>query len=371
MPRRGLIEHTLNQPVNSLSKRRLSTPADYGDNVADFLLSELFLAESLDIYGTNGGPSTGFARVLGNEGYDAAVHGLYGCTSVVVVSQAGMWISHFWEIPSFRATEATWRQPRTAPDIANFNDDVIDQMQNGGDDIPGLRQFTATGGPFAAVQRPVWAIITPRGSTPESWLYEPEVNQIKDVLEDLFPGPLPVIIDYVPRSDSYSQQNTASGKILLQYDPCQALITDPDNPCDVYQQAMVRLWVEDRPTYAAQKSWAAEAHQLIDFSTYNLIRKRDDGPACRLPSTLPQASRITKGEDMKLSTAPDPDKTHWINLGASTGASRPSNQGSSRNNSPSPTSSAPATSLRCAVDGAPSYSPTVSVYLLYVFPTCH
>lgn len=359
MPRRGLSERTLNPRVKSVSKRILRTPADYGGDVTQFIIRELERADKLDIHGTNGGFSTGFARPLLNQRYDAAVYGLYGCTSVVVVSQAGMWISHFWEIPSFRATEATWRQPRTAPDIAKFNDHVINQMKNGGNDIPGLRQFTAAGGLFAAAQRPVWAIITPRGLTPNSWRYEPEVNQIKGVLDDLFPGSPPVIIDYEPRPNEESQKKTASGKILFQYDPFETMITAPNNPCKVYQQAMFRLWVEDRPNYAWQKYWAAKANQLItDFSTYNPHRKRDDGPACQLPSSLPQASTVTKGGDMKISSAPDPDETHWITLGASTGASKASSQGSSSTSSPSSTSSAPATSLKCMADGAPWYSPT-------------
>ena len=75
---------------------------------------------------------------------------------MVVVSHAGMWISHFWEIPSFRATKENWLKPRTAPDIANFKEHVINQMQNGGPDIPGLRQFTAAGAEFDAAQKPVW-----------------------------------------------------------------------------------------------------------------------------------------------------------------------------------------------------------------------
>lgn len=97
MPRRGLSERTLNLRMKSVSKRVLRTPADYGGNVMEFLLSEYAWAEWLNIYGTNGGPSTGFARALINKRYDAAVHGLFGCTSVVVVSQARMWISRFWK----------------------------------------------------------------------------------------------------------------------------------------------------------------------------------------------------------------------------------------------------------------------------------
>ena len=330
-----------------------------------FLLSEYAYAEWLNIDGINGGPSTGFARVLGDQRYDAAVHGLFGCTSVVILSQAGMWISHFWEIPSFRATPETWGKPRTAPDIANFNDQVINQMQNGGLDIPGLRQFTAAGGQFDAPQRPVWAIVTPRDSSgvAGSLKYEPEVNQIKSVLNTLFPAVPPIIIDYQPRPSPNDQMNTASGKILVQYDPFQAILADNNNPCNVYQQAMVRLWVEDRPNYVLQKYWAAEANQLItDFSNYNpnhnRNRRRDNGPECQIPSSLIQASTELSGADMTFGTAADPDATHWVTLSASSGAI----SGTS-----SPPSSAPATSLSCMADGAPWFSPTRWVPLLNNF----
>ena len=322
----------------------------------NFLLSEYAFAEWLNINGINGGSSTGFARILGNQRYDAAVHGLFGCTSVVVASQAGMWISHFWELPSFRAAEGTGNNPRTAADIANFNDQVINQMQNGGPDIPGLRQFTAAGGQFDAPQRPVWVIVTPRASSgvAGSWKYEPEVNQIKNVLNTLFPAAPPVIIDYQTRPSPTDQMNTASGKILFQYDPFQAMISDNNNPCNVYQQAMFRIWVEDRPNYVLQKYWAAETNQLItDFSNYNPNygpkRRRDNGPACQIPSNLVQASTELRGGDMTFSTAPDPDTTYWATLSASSGPT---------SSTSSATSSASTTSLDCMADGAPWFSPT-------------
>lgn len=299
-----------------------------------------------------------------DSNHAAAVHGLFGCTSVVVVSQARMWISHFWEIPSFRATQETWLKPRTAPDIANFNEHVINHMQNGGPDIPGLRQFTAPGAGFDTAQKPVWwvisrhhlcsqvlsslstleiihctsmrsqawnwnadntircrAIVTPRGATAGSWRYDPEVKEIKGVLNGLFPGSAPVVIDYEPRSDSDVQSNTASGKILFQFDPFQKIITDPNNPCEVYQQAAFRLWVEDRPLYVWQKYWAANLDQLItDFTSFHPLRKRDADPACQIPSSLVQASSNFGGQDMKSSPAPDPGETHWVTLTGSTRA---------------------------------------------------
>lgn len=107
--RRDLSEGTTDKSKNHLNKQTLTTPADYGGNTMQFLLFEYLWAEWLDINLANpNSRSTALARPLSNQRYDAAVHELYGCTSVVVVSQQAVWISHFWEIPSFRASGDTW-----------------------------------------------------------------------------------------------------------------------------------------------------------------------------------------------------------------------------------------------------------------------
>lgn len=69
----------------------------------------------------------------------------------------------------------------------------------------------------------MWAIVTPQGPTANSLRYEPEVNEIREVLNSLFPASPPVIRAYVPRADEFSQQKTASGKILFQFDPFQEI----------------------------------------------------------------------------------------------------------------------------------------------------
>ena len=356
--------------VNNLSKRTLRTPADYGGDTTAFLLSEYAFAEWLDIHA---GLSTGWGRSLINQRYDAAVHGLYGCTSIVVISRTAVWISHFWEVPSFRATSANWGQPRVQADIDNFNDQVIEQMQNGGPNIAGLTQFTAPGGQFHSLQNPVWAIVTPRANdgVASTYRYDPEVTAIRGVLGSLFPGAPPVVVDYVANSDPIAQASTATGKILVQYDPFQALMTDPNDSCNVFQQAIFRLWVEDRPTWVWQKYWSAEPQQLItDFSTY--IQKRD---ACEIPSSLPQAAIETSGPNLVFSSEPDPEATYWITLsngvGSTTEASSTSQPSSSlgiastsasnaATSTPSITlaSSASTATSTCMADGAPWMSPT-------------
>ena len=369
--------------VSDLSKRTLKTPADYGGDVTNFLLSEYVFAEWLFI-GDQQNPrgSTGFARPLINQRYDAAVHGLYGCTSVVVVSRSAMWISHFWEIPSFRAKKENWGRPRVQEDIDNFNDQVIGQMQNGGPDIVGLTQFTAPGGQFDSLQKPVWAIVTPRANdgVASTYRYGPEVDAIKGVLGNLFPDAPPVVVDYVADGNPIAQTFTATGKILFQYDPFEALITDPNDSCNVFQKAIFRLWVEDRPTWVWQKYWPAEPQQFItDFSNYQPHKHKRDDSACEIPSSLPQAAIESSGPNLVFSSEPDPEPTYWITLsdavGSTTKASSNSQASSSQSlvsstsgsttatSTPSTTlvSSATTATPNCIADGAPWFSPTRSV----------
>lgn len=258
----------LKPPGKRLTKRALRTPADYGGNVVNFFLSQYNLAEKLDIDGTRKGHSTGFVRDLMKRRYGAGVGGLFGCTSVIVVSTGAMWISHFWERPSFRIKEYDWNKPRSAADIGNFNYHVIHQMENGGPNIPGLTQLSQPGGAFDVTQEPVWAIVTPRDPTNVvgKLNYEPEVDEIKNVLTALFPTAPPEIIDYEPK-DAETSEGTANGKILFQYDPCQGFFCGSSGN---EQGATFRLWFEDRPDAVWMRSWKAMDKQIItDVADYN------------------------------------------------------------------------------------------------------
>ncbi|KAL8898432.1 MAG: hypothetical protein Q9207_006699 [Kuettlingeria erythrocarpa] len=361
MHRRKTNAGVTRSQVNSLSPRTLKTPASYEGNVEAFFLGEYQFAQWLDV---NAGRSTGLIQVLGNKREDVALHGLRGCTSVVVVSKVGVWISHFWQIPSFRADPDNHDEPRTDLDIANFNEQVIQEMQDGGPNIPGLNPLTAPGGIFDEVFKPRWTIVTPRdlSGVVGSWRYQPEVDEIHGVLVELFPNAPPSIIDYEPKGDDDSQTSTASGKILFQYDPFEKIVQDPNRPCDVYQLAMYRLWVEDRRVPAWQGSWAALPGQIIsDFSTYNPNyvpdRKRYNGAACEIPSNLPQASTDTSDESQPFSPPPNADETHWMTLSPSTLAMTTDTSSFPLALSGPSTLMTSVTSLSCSLNGAPWFSP--------------
>ncbi|KAL8651155.1 MAG: hypothetical protein Q9226_004827 [Calogaya cf. arnoldii] len=163
LPRRGLSHWAVQQRTAGKNKRTLREPANYA-SAEEFMFREYLhtFTRKLDIDDDRGGSSTGFMHQFSNIRFDAAVGGLYGCTSVIVGSEAGMWISHFWEVPSFRASVATHNGPRTDPDRANFEDHVLKQMRYGGPGIPGLQALTEEGAIFHQSQKPVWTIVTPR-----------------------------------------------------------------------------------------------------------------------------------------------------------------------------------------------------------------
>lgn len=227
---------------SGIDKRVLPVPSDppYNGDVTAFLLDEYAWATWVPLRRDPNHPSSALARQLNNQRLDLAVDGLYGCTSVVVISTQGVWISHFWEGDSF------------VPD--RFQKDVLDAM-DGGDgtpDMPGIRQYTGFRGQFNQAEVPRTIIITPRmraSQTPGVLEFRAYVDQIKERLQHIIPSSTPIVIDYVARFDEISQTQTASGKVLFQYDPTQSWLPDPRYlpACTPMQQATVRLWVEDRP----------------------------------------------------------------------------------------------------------------------------
>jgi hypothetical protein len=138
--------------TSSVTKRTLPLPGNF-ENIDAFILDGLFWA-----WGDNhivqhrpantGGASSAIMVQLEDSRLDIGVKGLYGCTSVVVASQQGIWISHFWEVPSFQTQAA-------------FQKDVLDTIcaGDGTDLMPGLSQYAAQ---FDEPQKPQVVIVTPR-----------------------------------------------------------------------------------------------------------------------------------------------------------------------------------------------------------------
>ena len=210
-------------------------------------------------------PSSALVYSLGATRFDVAVQGLYGCTSLMIISTQGVWMSHLWEDPSFA--------PNDVVSQANFQAQVLDRLGpgDGTPGFPGLTQYLNT--IFAADTKPVAIIMTPRNRInpqPGVLMFQDQITQLSDKVQTIFGGTktnsgqftggtlngVPITVDYTPKSDAFSQDWTSSGKALFQYDPVEAR-------CDGVQWAMVRLWVEDRPLYSYKHYWVARPGQVV------------------------------------------------------------------------------------------------------------
>lgn len=223
-------------------------------------------------------------------------------------------MSHFWEIDSIRATEASgscdWRRgtPATDRERATFYRKVITEILYGyvRTRMPGLLQFTADGGPSHSSAKPSWTIVTPKGrtGTDRRFRYDTEVAQIQQTLESLLPGVYSDIISYRTNASPHAQANTQAGKIVFRYDPYEALIYNPENTCEAFQATQSKLWVESTLTW--ENSWAAKAHQRVPGV---LPKIKHDNPMCQKPSSLRQAPFAIKGHDLVPGQSADPDTT--------------------------------------------------------------
>ena len=211
------------------------------------------------------GISTALYEPLLDAVVNMAVTGLYGCSSVVVLSKKGIYMSHFWERPSFTGAKAVCDRQ------------VLQPLKDGdGPQMPGLLALSQDNGIFAPSSEPATFIITPRKAL--DWddpddtrpQYPSQVDRIKALLKSLIGGPAgsvePTVLTYIAQRDPEDphRKNRVSGKILFQYDPHQPLppSTDGKGCVEPRPQPMLRLWVAASGTPVFEKTWEAFPHQL-------------------------------------------------------------------------------------------------------------
>lgn len=254
-----------------LAKRKLPDPSDapwYG-NQDSYLWTQYgdptVVAGWVPLRQDPNFPSSALAYGLGANRFDVAVQGLYGCTSLIIISTQGVWLSHLWENPSFQVGGVV--------NQANFQAQVLNRLGpgDGTTGFPGITQYLNS--EFAADTKPVAIIMTPRNRInpqPNVLMFQNQVTQLSDQVQTIFGGTrtssgqftggtlngIPLIVDYTPKSDQFSQTWTSSGKALFQYDPVEVR-------CNGVQWAMVRLWVEDRVLYTYKHFWVARANQVV------------------------------------------------------------------------------------------------------------
>ncbi|KAI1851767.1 hypothetical protein JX266_003229 [Neoarthrinium moseri] len=330
--------------------------SDYADQTL-FVAGEVYEAYTDDIRTdnniipvpklTDNDPSMTTSQVIqfNDKVISLSVQGLYGCTSVVVVSRRGAWISHIWEVPTFtgsiddfraRGLEyITWGLRDDNPQFSQHKYGLknlrgnTDRAGNLGkifgvdnDDIPGTRAYILAPRPRVWVQeivdehdKIVDLVNTVGEHISDEKIQDPNAmagttqfpghnDQITQTVKSILGESVPVqIIEYSPnvlgledRKKDLSPEEIAHilgdndvrksrGKLYLQYRPAR---------CD-RRQASWRLWIEDRMDLAGRTdSWDAEDGQMFVASPKG---KRDGGSACTLPTGPSTSASVTTTVD--------------------------------------------------------------------------
>lgn len=233
--------------------------------------------------------------------------GLIGCTSVAIVSEAGAWLSHFWEAPSFVFQN-------------DFETQVIDAIKNGaGEKMPGAYELGRNGGYLDPSNNVQIFIMTPAGDDGET-RYPDKIAQLENVLTGddspwsgaevtthLYEKPDtsdldPEAMDYQRRFDeimlNYHCSPAARGRMLIEYDNHQD--HDPHNddldaPVRAHPKAIWRVWMESENHL---HEWDPRANQQPGTCD-NGNRKRDG--SC----TTSRSASITADSPSTTGTAPE------------------------------------------------------------------
>lgn len=220
-------EATIVPSKRGLERRFLTAPEHYG-GIDEFMEVETDLATYPVPHGSGSDLSTGISAPFLNKAFTMSLRGLYGCTSLIVLSHQGVYISHFWEDPSFLNDN-------------NFQKQVIDVLENGyfsshykvSYALVPLKPLIGPGGILDSTTSPNFFVFAPKDrlgmwnqalnhqigspvSNPAEvpLMYEDMVWKLRSYIGDLT-GKTPTLVEYDPNSLTLGEI-TRYGKILLQ-----------------------------------------------------------------------------------------------------------------------------------------------------------
>ncbi|KAK4500777.1 hypothetical protein PRZ48_008968 [Zasmidium cellare] len=245
------------------------------------------------------GTTANYVRFPRGRGMSLALRGLWGCVSVIIISEKGCWMSHIYEHHSFA---------RRQDHFQNVLNELWHGDPNGNFNLPGFGQFVRQNEMFDGNLYDVRTYIVHPISYDELVVfYEDEINALQEWLDGIFHveerGNFAVPIAYVPytqfpffeqniwplvRGDSNRMtiwvQSMLFGRILMQYDPQQIPAPPRSRACpQPYDTSMMRLWVDMPP------NWVPQIERTWSTGVFPTLNNRPDGPVPfpSLPPNLP------------------------------------------------------------------------------------
>ncbi|KAK3669254.1 hypothetical protein LTR78_010861 [Recurvomyces mirabilis] len=293
---------------------------------------------------------------VANQRLYMTVRGLYGCSSLIVISRRGVYMNHMYEVPSFLSvqydSDGKPSKHWPAPD-AVFDHHVSNPLADGDSRIiprpgyanehwlPSLRALRANvfdptqpGGVRAFV-------LSPRDSTTGQPRYQTRMNDISDQVQNTLgiTDVNGIVYDRVDRVAATDAQQ-AIGKVLFMFDPAQDEVEDPDMiedglpmKCQI-RTARWNLWIGDTPKNIVpfrSDEWAIAPSWLDEFPIVGPGLQLDKVPsACSHISNTSSASiaASTSGTSKKPTSTPSTFSTVTISSVSSSATSVYTSSGS-------------------------------------------
>ena len=209
------------------------------------------------------GTSSALEREWPQDGHAYAVEGLFGCTSIIVTSRVGVWLSHIWEDP----TIAWDPDHKEEPSYGGINDEgvvtppfeeLFTNLRDGNigitDDHSTWRSEPLVGCPILHQDAyPRFIIVTPQvgraGNRRLKW--PKEVDYIQKWLEEQFDAVPISAYGYVADKDASEEAEEPEGKVLVQFNPSYQSSSD----CGLMSNYQV--WLEGKQI-AETDTWLPE-----------------------------------------------------------------------------------------------------------------
>ncbi|KAI5459540.1 hypothetical protein BGZ63DRAFT_359699, partial [Mariannaea sp. PMI_226] len=182
----------------------------------------------------------------------AGVNGIYGCTSVIIISEKGTYISHIWEIPVFIVPGTDY----VPSDDQYFADNSYRALINGSPTTRSIRELVGTDdrpGPLHEIYNPEIYVLTPDStlwdmvtySILDQFRYQARAVLIANKIHSAIPGSSVRVMGYTRTDPTKSTEVGFAGRTIVEADQNQywAINHMGGVPCLI--MGRYRLWVED------------------------------------------------------------------------------------------------------------------------------
>ncbi|KAF2234317.1 hypothetical protein EV356DRAFT_576760 [Viridothelium virens] len=205
-------------------------------------------------------------------GSAVGINRLTGCSSVIIISSRGVFVSHLAEVPTFISRRGS------RPDMNNFYRRTILTLREGNPSL-GLDFLTQPGQILAPEHDPQVFVFTPfcteqdRGrGIDTTFRYEREIDNLTESLRNYFPHARtdPEILGYTRRTVRDARSNFVTGvspfagfggRVIVEFDADER---DIETPQVTYRLGKWRLWLEDTVMKESYYCHGSVAHTVED-----------------------------------------------------------------------------------------------------------